>query len=196
MTFEYIDGTRVSELSLNVPQLLALSQKIQSEIARIQGDLPAYTDIGRVEKWLAFAESTIEAMTDLVDKRVFTSLSRSVGTSLRKWAAASALLDLVKTTSAFTHGDLTGENIFVVGDELRLIDWQRPRIAPKDIDTVTLLDAQGVDPRLYVNYEAVQMYHFLKISWFVECQTTHFPQGSTYEQQILDEVPKVLTRHW
>jgi hypothetical protein len=57
----------------------------------------------------------------------------------------------------------------------RVIDWQRPVIGPPEVDLVSLLVAQRIDPRAYAAREAIGVFWFLFLRWAVVAQAELFP---------------------
>ena len=55
------------------------------------------------------------------------------------------------------------------------MDWQRPVVAPPDIDLVALLVGQAIDPRPHVSATAFRAFWFLRLHWAVEAQAHLFP---------------------
>jgi hypothetical protein len=60
----------------------------------------------------------------------------------------------------------------------RVIDWQRPALAPPEVDMVSLLVGQGVDPAPHVDPPAIGIYWFMLLHWAVHAQHTLFPGSS------------------
>ena len=101
---------------------------------------------------------------------------------------------LYKTGICLTHGDLTTENVFVLPDGLRVIDWQRPLLAPVGIDWVTFLHSAGLDPRRHAPPAVVQMRLLLLIHWLSEATRQWFPPGAeTYDRQIAEIAENLST---
>jgi hypothetical protein len=191
MAFEAIDGTRLADQPLEAPELLALGSRLQNEIDAVEGELPVYTDIRNRERWLSFVEAVLEAISGLGHDGVFEAIPDETVAGLRTWANSAGVIDLIETQSAFCHGDLNGGNIFHVGSELRLIDWQRPRFAPPSVDLAGLLLSSGQDAYAHVQREAVQILFFLTIAWSVRCQREFIPQAS-YERPVLAAASRLL----
>ena len=66
------------------------------------------------------------------------------------------MLDAVSVPAGLIHSDLGGENVFVLGESYRVIDWQYPKRGPADLDLAILLESIGLDPRDYVDAGFVQ----------------------------------------
>jgi aminoglycoside phosphotransferase (APT) family kinase protein len=117
---------------------------------------------------------------------------------LREWAASTTTLEAVTDHPRLIHGDLKAGQVFVTPDGYRIIDWQRPMIGPPEVDLVSLLAAEGIDPRSYADPAIVRVFWFLLLHWAVKAQFELFPdfRGNLFEQwcsaaihQILDENP-------
>jgi hypothetical protein len=191
MVLEYLAGATLADQPIDAGDLLALGARLQDEINGIEGELPAHVDIGSEDKWLSFVDETLRTLSALIRRSVFARVSRDTLSRLRQWAESAGVVELVETRSAFCHGGLNGGNIFMIRDELRLIDWQRPRITPPSVDIAGLLIGKGHDASAHVGREAVQIYFFLMISWCVECQVEFIPQVH-YEQHVLAAASQIL----
>ncbi|HEU0294807.1 MAG TPA: phosphotransferase [Anaerolineales bacterium] len=192
MIFEFIDGERLAECNVDEAGLIRIGRELQTEIQDIKGDLPLFRDIGNRQKWIGFAESVLIRLADLMERRIFQNVSTSLVQELRDWAYQSAVVDIVNKESCLTHGDLNGENIFVLPDGYKLIDWQRPCRAPYDVDMVGLLLDKGFNPSLHVNREVIQIFHFLRIDWFTQCRASLFPEGLSYERSVISAAETLL----
>jgi thiamine kinase-like enzyme len=91
----------------------------------------------------------------------------------------------VKRTAGFVHNDLRSDNIFVMPDGYRLIDWQRPVIGPKELDLAALLASLNRDARRFVDQSIVWIMYLLRIEWCTECAVRWFPEGQdSYDRSI------------
>ncbi len=194
MTFEFIQGKRLSECDVDEPNLIRMGRELQSEIRNIQGDLPVLVDIGDAQKWNSFAKSVLERLTGLIEQRLFPNMDISLVGELTEWANGSAIADIVNNESCFMHGDPNGDNIFVLPDGYKLIDWQRTLYAPRDVDMVGLLLERGFNPYPHVKREVVQIFCFLRIDWFTLCMATLIPGWTLYERYVIDASESLLRR--
>jgi hypothetical protein len=191
MVFDCLAGKRLADQSVDVRDLLTIGARLQSRIGDIEGELPVYMDIGSEEKWLSSVDETLRALSGLIGRSVFASIPRETLSRLREWAESVGVVELIEVKSTYCHGDLSGGNIFIDGDELKLIDWQRPRIAPPSVDLAGLLIQSGHDASAHVEREAIQIFFFLVIAWCVECQVEFIPQVH-YEKHILAAASQIL----
>jgi aminoglycoside phosphotransferase (APT) family kinase protein len=76
------------------------------------------------------------------------------------------------------HGDLKADQVFVTPFGYCVIDWQRPIVAPPEVDLVSLLVGQEVDPYEFIDPQVVGIFWFLRLHWAVEAQYELFPRES------------------
>jgi hypothetical protein len=86
------------------------------------------------------------------------------------------------------------EQVFVRADGYRVIDWQRPVVAPPEVDLVALLVRAGLDPRPYVDATTVRVFWFLQLHWAVEAQAHLFPERRwpLFDQWAAEAVGHIL----
>jgi thiamine kinase-like enzyme len=78
----------------------------------------------------------------------------------------------------YVHNDLKIENILVVSDGIRVIDWQRPIWGPVALDEASLLLSLGIDPLRRLSPGVLQLRKLLSVAWSVECAQRWFPDGA------------------
>jgi thiamine kinase-like enzyme len=105
----------------------------------------------------------------------------------------SAILTLTLHDCHLVHGDLTGDNLFILPNgTYKLIDWARPFRGPADLDLAALLESVGHDPLEWADGSIVTMLYMLRIHWLAQCATRWFPAGiATYDQQIADLMAQI-----
>ena len=93
-----------------------------------------------------------------------------------------------------THGDLRTDHIFLTTDGYRVIDWQRPVVAPPDVDLVGLLVAASHDPRPYVDAAVIGVHWFILLHWAVQAQHDLFPQERwpLFDQWAVSSIGRIL----
>jgi thiamine kinase-like enzyme len=105
--------------------------------------------------------------------------------NLKKWTFSEEVLGALERNVGYVHSDLSGDNIFVMPDGYRVVDWQRPIIGPKELDLATLLESQNRDMLRYVDQSIVWIMYLLRIEWFTECAVQWFPEGQNhYDRSI------------
>jgi len=86
--------------------------------------------------------------------------------------------------------------MFVTADGYRVIDWQRPIIGPSEVDLVSLLVGEHLDPRRVVDAPIIGIYWFLLLYWAVEAQSDVFPdyRGPLFNQWSGRSIRHLLSR--
>ncbi|MBX6750906.1 MAG: hypothetical protein IRY85_14745 [Micromonosporaceae bacterium] len=177
MALDWIDAPRLIDTVVDVADLLTHGRRLVAEIGEIAGDLPTYLDLAGVEAWTSVAETTLDKLDTLIGDGRFQFVTAEQSHRLRAFATTSAVLDAVSSAPRVTHGDLTAQQVFLTDDGYRVIDWQRPVVAPADIDLVALLVDRDVDPRPFVAAPVIGVFWFLYLRWAVVAQHDLFPDG-------------------
>ena len=175
MLFEFVDAPLIRDLQLPVAELARHGRALVEAIGGIEADVPVYIDVGTTARWLAFVESTLAVLAELLaDGRLTLSVESDTG-DVAAWAASADVRRLIERTTRLSHGDLNGGNVFVTGDGYRVIDWQRPQLAPAEVDLVALLEG-APDLFQHAPAPAIGMFYFLRLYWAVEAKKNLLPQ--------------------
>lgn len=191
MLMEFVDAPLIEELGLTEAEAVRAGRAVMERITRIAGDLPHYADVSSEKKWGTLVEETLRTLGDLIDNGMFSLVDRAAIRSLERWAFSGSVLTAVGTEPGFVHGDLHGDNLFVLPDGYCLIDWQRPRLGPRELDLVSLLMGLDFNPLRYVDKDIVGIYHFLHIHWFVQCKARWIPEAMTYDGAIQELASRI-----
>jgi hypothetical protein len=186
MLFPYIDAPLAENLEPDLAQVLHWADTVLEQIAAIQGDVPVLLDVSRVAKWRARVGQLITTLRALVAAGTFTQVTAKVIQTLEAAALSAETLAAVEDQTGLVHGDLTGDNLFVLPDGgYRLIDWTRPLRGPTALDKATLLESLGVDPRPHVRPGILTLLTVLRVDWLAQCADRWFPAGrDTYDASI------------
>ena len=185
MLIEFIYAPRLADLRLPAAETERIGRAVIEAVAQIEGQLPAVLDVGSPAAWAAGAESMLGALHGLVDAGRFTATDASTLRAIECVAASKSVLDAVSAPAGLIHSDLGGENVLVLGEDFRVIDWQYPKRGPADLDLAILLESTGLDPRDYVDTGVVRLMLLLRILWLTECATRWFTPGvESYDRQI------------
>jgi hypothetical protein len=184
MAIEWIDAPLLRDEARDAAQLVEHGKRLVAQIGEIAGELPAWLDIGSREAWMAAAQATLERLCTLVQDGRFASVDRETIPRLQTWAASGRVLSAIEQNPRLAHGDLKADQVFLAADGYRIIDWQRPVVAPPEIDLVALLVSQNLDPRPFVEAPVVGIHWFLLLHWAVEAQHDLFPDfhGPLFDQ--------------
>ena len=176
MLFEFVDAPLLRDLQPSDGELLRHGRALMGEIGKINRDVPVYIDISTWSLWRDFLDSTLDALSDLVaTERLSLTLDRSFDRGeIERWAGSDAVRRLIEQTSRLTHGDLKPDNIFVTADGYKIIDWQRPQLAPAEVDLVSMLEGS---PSLFDHAPApaIGVFYFLRLFWAVEAKANLLP---------------------
>ena len=174
MLFEFVDAPLIRDLQLPPAELARHGRALVEAIGRIEADVPVYIDISTPALWGWFVETTLAMLAELVaDGRLTLSVDSDTG-DVAAWAASADVRRLIERTARLTHGDLNVGNVFVADDGYRIIDWQRPQLAPADVDLVALLEG-APDLFRHAPAPAIGMFYFLRLYWAVEAKTNLLP---------------------
>jgi hypothetical protein len=191
MLMEFVDAPLIEELDLTEKEVVRAGRAVMEQINSISGDLPHYVDVSSEEKWRLLVEGTLRTLRDLVDNGMFSLVDEAVIRSLERWAFSGSVLSAIGTQPGYVHGDLHGDNLFVLPEGYGLIDWQRPRLGPRALDLVSLLMGLGFSPARYVDEGVVGIYHFLHIHWFAQCKARWIPEATSYDGAILELASRI-----
>lgn len=188
MVFEFVDAPTIADLHLDEPATVAHGRAIVDAVAKIDraigedgGVAPVYLDIGTIDTWNALVDRTLGMLAALVADGRFVRSDVEDVSALARWAKTPQVLRAIEETSRLIHGDASARNIFLTSDGYRIIDWQRPQIAPREVDLVAFLDDQKVDSLRYADPAVVGVREFLLIFWAVEAKTNLLPDLSPFD---------------
>jgi thiamine kinase-like enzyme len=185
MLTEFIESPRIEDLNLSDEAIIRAGNDIIKSIAEIEGQLPYYLDISENRLWQALMETMLEKLERLVSQGIFCSVDNLSLRELRKRAFSEEVTNALDENIGYVHNDLSGDNVFVVPDGYRIIDWQRPILGPKELDLARLLESRSREALSYVTQGIVQIMYLLRISWFTECAVRWFPAGQdSYDRSI------------
>lgn len=185
MLFDYLDAPCLDALARRQHVDMALCALVYRSVGELPQDVPVYRDLGSPQKWSAFADDIVGLLRVLDAEGVWTQVLPQQIDALAVYLAAQPDFAAACTSTRLVHGDLTAENVFVTDTGVRIVDWQRPLLAPPALDMATLLASLNIDPVPHVGTTIVNMRRLLHIHWFAECALRWFPAGrKTYDEQI------------
>jgi hypothetical protein len=187
LLLEHLEAPELEDLGLREEEALRAGKEILDEISRITckppGRLPVYLDVHSTRKWVALVKETLAMLEDLVDQGTFVQIDHSMIERVRAGALGEPVRSMFDGPTGLVHGDLGGDNVFLLADGYRVIDWQRPVLGPAWLDLATLLESLGYDPAPHVGKAVHQALSFLHLRWWVECAGRWYPPAhSTYDR--------------
>jgi hypothetical protein len=206
MLFDYVDAPLLEETTITrgdesyqerkytadnaAPELnpLVICKQIIGEINQIEGDYPVYFDVSTWDKWQGQMDGLLQDLHGQVSFGRYKRVTKMHLNMIGRWAASREVKEAFEDDIGLVHTDLSGDNIFILsekggGPSYRVIDWQRPILGPRGVDTVLLLSSLEIDPRPYASLGANLITSLLRIHWLTECSLVWFPEAlSTYDQ--------------
>jgi Phosphotransferase enzyme family len=175
MVLDWIDAPLLRDIAGTADELAAHGRRVITRIGAIGGTPPVYLDLGTPAAWAAETGLALERLGKLVADRRFSSIDAVAVERVRAWATDAAVVDAVTAAPRVVHGDLTAEQVFVTPDGYRVVDWQRPIVAPPAVDLVALLVSRRIPPTRYAGRVAVGVYWFLLLHWALRAEVELFP---------------------
>ncbi|MBO7742838.1 phosphotransferase [Paenibacillus sp. MWE-103] len=192
-----IGAPRLGDLGLSEPEAVAAADELLAGIAAIEaieGDLPAMADLRTEERFAAYIGAALDDVQASVDDGSFVQVDDATVGRLRRWSGAAALRAAFRAPSGYVHSDFKADNVLAAPDGYRILDWQRPILAPVALDRATLLLSLGLDPARYVEPGIVQLYRYLHIAWYAQAGRRWFPQGKPWFDGIIAKLAGELER--
>ena len=185
MLFEFMEAPRIEDLNLSDRAIIAAWNNLSQSIAKIEGKLPCYQDLSEKNRWKELMEAMLENLEKLVSQGSFQTVDQMALQKLGKWAFDEEVVAALGKNIGFVHNDLSSDNVFVLPEGYRIIDWQRPIIGPKELDFAALLDSLNREACRFVDPNTVWIMYLLRIEWFTECAVRWFPEGQdSYDRSI------------
>jgi hypothetical protein len=186
LLLDALTAPRLADSRPSAKDGLCIAETILAQIGQIAGAPPVIADIRSSEQWAAYAGTMLADLTALVESGAFHQTDHALIDRLRRQALAPGVLAAFRTPTGCVHRDLSGDNIFVLPEGYRVIDWQRPLLGPVLLDFAALLQTVGLDPRQHIDAGILQLRDLLSIAWVVQCARTWFPPGAaTYDAAVV-----------
>ena len=187
MFLDDMDGPTLAQLGLPESKALAVGLDLLRQIAEVKGEPPYYLDISTEQKWRLRMREVLKGLKGLVEGGTFQSVQPEDLSRLERWAFGKDVLSAWKAGVGYVHNDLSGDNVFMLPDGPRVIDWQRPILGPAALDLALLLESLGYDPAPHVGEGVVWLMRLLRIGWFTDCALKWFPEGrEVYDRKIVE----------
>jgi len=186
MLIEFVRGPLIEKLDLPEDEAARIGREVLAQITAISGELPHVYDVSDEKKWETFIRAMLRTLTELVGEK-FSLVNKATVGDLERWAFSESVISTIRAGAGCVHRDLSGDNLFVLRDGYRLIDWQRPILGPPGVDVASLMASLGFDPARHAGEGAVRVWHLLNVNWLAQCAARWFPDGApTYDKQIAE----------
>ena len=194
MLIEFIEGPQMEGLDLPEEEVVWIGRAVIEQIAAISGELPCWFDVSDEQKWEVLICTALRDLRELVDEGKFRLVDKALVRNLERRAVSNSVLSAIRTRPGYVHRDLGGDNLFVLPDGYRVIDWQRPILGPTDLDLAVLLEFFGFDPVAHVGEGVVQVVNLLKIRWSTQCAAKWFPEGTaSYDEWVVQFASRIAS---
>jgi hypothetical protein len=194
LLLEYVEGSLVRDLALPVEEVVHIGREVTRQIAAIEGDPPCLFDVGNETRWGNVMAGMFEGLHSLVADGRFHLVDQDTVKTLEHFALGNDVLSALRADPGFVHGDLTGDNLFVLPVGYRVIDWQYPRRAPRSLDLAILLESLGIHPEPYAGAGIVRMMYLLRIWWLTQCATTWIRDAVSHYDRMIVELAERISR--
>ncbi len=185
LLLEDIHAPRLDSLDLPTKMVLSITEAVVSQVAGIGGDLPVVLDIRTEEKWLNYAHSIVGDVRDLVHAGIFQQVDAEQIDQIARHIDSATVITAINGPTGYVHSDLRAENVLVLEDGYKVLDWQRPIWGPVALDRATLLESTGVILDQYVQQGVLQLRTLMLIGWFAQAACYWFPAGAAaYDTDI------------
>jgi hypothetical protein len=191
MLIEYVDAPMFEDLEPSEQEALRVAGEVRAQLDALEGDLPAYLDIRDQGRWRAYVGAMLDELAALIEGGAFSQTTAQMAADLARWAVSPSVLAAFQGPCGYVHRDLSADNLLVLPDGYKVIDWQRPLWGPTDLDRVDLLNSLGYDPLRHVDPSVVQVWLILSIGWLTEAKARWFPEGETYDREVAERIARV-----
>jgi len=161
---EWIDAPNLA--TLNGDEYVRSAVEASRLISEIDPGIPLYLDLSGAG-FPAVVDDTAAGLDELLSTGRFTGPPLDAATLVREWADRGDVRRAVGGEAVVVHGDLFPEEVLLTNSGVRVLDWQRPLLGPRDIDLAGLLARRGIDPRELVEPAILQLQAFAELHWAV-----------------------------
>ncbi len=192
MILNYINAPPLENLTYSEAAIVKIGRDLQAAIGNLAGNPPYLFDVTTKARWHVFVGKLLDNIDVLITTGKFQQVNPSARHKLAQYALSSQVMAAIELNTGYVHGDLTGDNVFLLSDGYRVIDWAYPRLGPTDLDLATLLESCKIDPTQYVDAGIVAILYILRIHWFVQCATRWIPDAAnTYDDEIINLIDRI-----
>jgi hypothetical protein len=194
LLIDYIDAPSVTACRPSSEQAVAWAFELPKRIQEMADTCPFLEIMDTREAWRGLAERSLAGLTELAKRGSITFAGRAVLDELERALANLDGKEVLAGDMGLIHSDLHTDNVFLLPDgRFKVIDWERPRLAPLAVDTALLLESLDIDPWLHVHPDAVRMMSLLRLADCVQdLLDLEIPPDGSWERYILFRVGTIL----
>jgi hypothetical protein len=183
LLLDSFSGQRLSHDAVEKVGFSAFVDNLKCNLSTISGARPVYIDLSTVDN----VRTNMATMLERLQKRfaigALTDIDPSLLNLANNCANSREVCEAFIQDVVYSNGDLSADNILVLGNEMKIIDWQFPRLTSINVELVNLYTSLGIDPRIVLPDPVIAAGLLCKIRWFAECADTWLPNGG-YQIEI------------
>lgn len=193
LLIDWIDAPSLRDVADGPADLLAHGREITAAIGAVTPAAPHYLDLGTEPSWRRETGATFAKAATLVRDGRFRSIDLADLRQLAAWAGDPVVIGRVIDGARLVNGDLRCDQVLITTSGYCVLDWQRPVIALPQVDLVSLLLGEDLEPRDYVDPMVDRVYWMMRLQWAVECQHDLFPDShGAYDDAVGFAVARIL----
>lgn len=162
-------GKRLSRELVEAFGFSAFIDDLRGKLKAVSGEQPVFVDFSTSDN----VRNNLSVMGERLHRRFGQRDQRGIDTSLlqlaEKCISSKLIHDAFMQDVTYSNGDLSADNILAFERELRVVDWQFPRVASLNVELVNLYDSLGIDPLLRLTKAEVVAGLLCKVRWLAEC---------------------------
>jgi len=120
----------------------------------------------------------------LVDQDKFELVSHDTVHTLDRCARSPEVAEAASVSPGLVHGDFGDDNLFVLPDGYRVIDWQRPMRGPTHLNFPGFRDRQAADAPQSLRNGLFVISEFLGVNWLTQCKKRWITDATSYDALI------------
>lgn len=162
-------GTRLTREVVESVGINEFFSRLREALGTITGPRPVFLDLSTVDKVRGHMSVMLERLYRLFGAESNWTIPKELLRIASVVATTRAVEESFVDDAVYSNGDLSADNILMCGDDIRIIDWQFPRIASYQVEMVNLCTSLSIDPRTTLSKAAIAAGLLCKIRWFAEC---------------------------
>ena len=171
-------GQKLSRETIDRAGTAAFADELRGKLSAISGGRPVFVDLSTVDKVHGHLTVTVERLHRRFGEGAVPEIDPSLLRVVEQCVSNQAILEAFIQDAVYSNGDLSVDNVLVQGNEMRVIDWQFPRIASLHVELVNLYQSLGIDPLANLSKAVVAAGLLCKIRWLAECADKWLTQCS------------------
>ena len=162
---------------------------LRSQLAAISGKRPVFVDFSTLDNVHRHLTEMVERLHRRFGKGMTPGIDPTLLQLVEECIYSQSVGEAFIQDAVYSNGDLSADNVLVYGHDVRVIDWQFPRVASLNVELVNLYTSVGIDPRSRLSRAEVAAGLLCKVRWLAECADEWLTNCSYY-----DEITGLITQ--